>query len=113
MPATNATSGRTFSSLRRVKTYLHSTMTQLRANHVLILSAHSDKTDVLSLIYVANDFVSAHETRLSFLASSNIVLVNNFSKLHLIWRLCDSTDKLCGMCKCWEFWLLTVVINSY
>ena len=84
MPATNATSERTFSSLRRVKTYLHSTMTQLRVNHLLILSAHSDKTDVLSLKDVANDFVSAHETRLSFLASSNIVLVSNFSKFHLI-----------------------------
>ena len=84
MPATNATSERRFSSLKRVKTYLHSTMTQLCVNHLLILPAYSDKTDVLSLKDVANDFVSAHETRLSFLASSNIVLVSNFSKFHLI-----------------------------
>ena len=84
MPATNATSERTFSLLRRVKIYLHSTMMQLHVNHLLILSAHSDKTDVLSLIDVANDFVSTHETRLSFLASSDIVLVSNFSKFHLI-----------------------------
>lgn len=48
MPGTNATSKRTFSSLRREKTYLRSTMTQPRVNHLLILSAHSDKTDVLS-----------------------------------------------------------------
>ena len=59
-------------------------MMQQRVNHLLILSAHSDKTDVLSLKDVANDFVSAHETHLSFLASSNTVLVSNFLKLHLI-----------------------------
>lgn len=65
MPATNASSERAFSSLRRVKTYLRSTMTQPRLNHLLILSAHSDKTDLLSLRDVANDFVAIHETRLS------------------------------------------------
>ena len=32
IPATNATSERTFSALRRVKTYLRSTMTQTRMN---------------------------------------------------------------------------------
>ena len=68
MPATNATSEITFSSLRRVKTYLHSIMTQLSVNHLLILSAHSDKTEVLSLKDIANDFVSVHETCLSFFA---------------------------------------------
>ena len=65
MPATNATSERTFSPLRHVKNYLRSTVTQARVNHLLILSAHSDKTDLLSLKDVANDFVSVHETRLS------------------------------------------------
>ena len=84
MPATNATSERTFSLLRHMKTYLRSTLTQPCVNHLLILSAHSDKTDILSLKDVANDFVSVHETHLSFLASSNIVLVSNFSKFHLI-----------------------------
>ena len=37
MPATNAASERTFSVLRRVKTYLRSTMTQERLNQVMIL----------------------------------------------------------------------------
>ena len=33
MPATNATSERSFSALRRLKTYLHSSMSQQRLNH--------------------------------------------------------------------------------
>ena len=37
MPATNATSERSFSALRRVKTYLRNTMSQERLNHLMIL----------------------------------------------------------------------------
>jgi len=59
-PATNATSERSFSALRRAKMYLQSTMTQKRLNHV-----HKDRTDELDLINVANDFVSGSEHRLS------------------------------------------------
>lgn len=65
MPATNATSERTFSSLRRVKTYLHSTMTQERLNHLLILHIHRDATDALDLCAIGNDFVSARDSRKS------------------------------------------------
>ena len=36
MPATNAISERSFSALRRVKTYLRSTMKQTRLNHLMI-----------------------------------------------------------------------------
>ena len=40
LPATNATSERSFSALRRVKSYLRSTMTQARLNHLMILHYH-------------------------------------------------------------------------
>ena len=36
MPATNATSERSFSALRRIKTYLRTTMTQQRLNHLMV-----------------------------------------------------------------------------
>ena len=36
-PASNATSERSFSALRRVKTYLSSTMTQCRLNNLMVL----------------------------------------------------------------------------
>ena len=35
MPATNASSERSFSALRRIKTYLRNTMSQARLNHIM------------------------------------------------------------------------------
>ena len=64
MPATNATSERTFSAMRHVKSYLPSTMTQERLNHLMLLHVHKDLTDSLSLVDVANEFVSKSERRL-------------------------------------------------
>ena len=57
MPATNATSERSFSALRTVKSYLKSTMTQTRLNSIMILSTHKHLTDKLELIEIANGFV--------------------------------------------------------
>ena len=37
MPATNVVNGRSFLSLKRMKTYLHSTTANNRLNHLLIL----------------------------------------------------------------------------
>jgi hypothetical protein len=64
MPATNATSERSFSCLRRVKTFLRSTMQQKRLNHLMILQAHKERLDQLDISAVANDFVSKSERRL-------------------------------------------------
>lgn len=63
MPATNATSERSFSALRRVKTYLRSTMAQDRLNHMMTLHIHRDLTDKLSLVDSANRFVFGSEHR--------------------------------------------------
>ena len=65
MPATNAISERSFSALRLVKTYLRSTMTQERLNHLMVLYVHKYLTDNLDLISVANYFVSKSERRLT------------------------------------------------
>ncbi len=54
IPATNAVSERSFSVLRRVKTYLRSTMAQDRLNHIMTLHIHRGLTDDLSLIESAN-----------------------------------------------------------
>jgi hypothetical protein len=64
MPATNATSERSFSSLRRVKTYLRGTMKQARLNNLMIIHTHKERADSLSLTEVANDFISDCEHRL-------------------------------------------------
>ena len=63
LPATNATSERSFSALRRVKTYLRSTMNQERLNDLMLLSVHKNETDSLDLVFVAKEFVAAKEQR--------------------------------------------------
>ena len=63
MPATNASSERSFSALRRVKTYLRSTMSQSRLNHLMILHVHKKCTEKLDLMKVASDFVQNNEHR--------------------------------------------------
>ena len=64
-PATNAISERSGSVLRRVKTYLRTTMLQLRLNNLLILHAHKDTTDNLSIPSCLNEFVKGNEHRMS------------------------------------------------
>lgn len=64
-PATNATSERSFSALRRLKTYLRSTMTQERLNHCAVLHVTKEECDKLSMVDIAREFVSAKEHRSS------------------------------------------------
>ena len=52
MPATNA-----FSAMRRLFTYLRTTMKQNRLNNTMVLHVHKEKTDSLSLVDIANEFV--------------------------------------------------------
>ena len=66
MPAANAVSERSFSALKRVKTYLHSTTRDSRVNHLIMLHVHKDRTDALTLVDVANDFVGEKENRKQF-----------------------------------------------
>ncbi len=50
MPATNSSSERSFSALRRVKTYLRGTMLQGRLNNLMVLHVHHHRTDLLNLL---------------------------------------------------------------
>ena len=61
--ATNASSERTFSALRRIKTYLRTTMTQARLNHLMMLHIHCEETDSLDLKAVAKEFIQSRERR--------------------------------------------------
>lgn len=67
MPAINATSERMFSTLilRRIKSYLRSTMSQVRLNNLMILHVYQEETEKLDLQDVANEFVGKNEHRLS------------------------------------------------
>lgn len=60
IPLTSATAERTFSTLRRLKSYLRSTM---RLNHVILLQTHKECADALDLVTTAKEFVSANDHR--------------------------------------------------
>ena len=62
-PATNATSEQSFSALRIIKTYLRSTMTQARLNHLLLLHVHKEACDNLRLEECIEDFCAHSEHR--------------------------------------------------
>ena len=69
IPVTTATNERVFSTLRRVKTYLRSTMTQKTLNNSLLLHSHKTKTDELDLKNVAEVFRRSNDTRMNFFSS--------------------------------------------
>ena len=62
VPITSATSERTFSALRRLLTYMRSSMTEKRLN-CLLLHIHKELTDSLDLISIAKEFIGRHDER--------------------------------------------------
>lgn len=63
IPATNATSERSFSTLRRIKSYLKSSMKQSRLNHLITFNIYKERLDELDMKTIANTFVQANESR--------------------------------------------------
>ena len=57
IPVTTATSERSFSALRRTKTYLRTTMTQGRSCALVVLSTHRSLLDCVSDESIAQQFV--------------------------------------------------------
>ena len=65
MPATNAVSERSCSTLHRVKTYLRSSMTPERLNFCLVLATYKEQADKLNLVEVSNQFCFNNEQHFS------------------------------------------------
>ena len=63
IPATNASSECAFSALRRVKSYLRTTMSNNRLNHLMICPVHKELVKKLSLKLVTNGFINIVERR--------------------------------------------------
>ncbi len=61
VPVSSAESETSFSSLRRLKTWLRSTMTQTRHNSVAVCHVHKDKLDRVNWKKIAEQFVSCKE----------------------------------------------------
>ena len=63
VPATNAVSELSASALRRLKTYLRTTMSQERLNHCMILHVHKERMDKLNMANVGDPFVMSSTDR--------------------------------------------------
>ena len=63
-PASSCSAERSFSALRRLKTYLRSSMSQKRLNHVMMCHIHQERLAELDPVHMANLFVNeSEETR--------------------------------------------------
>ncbi|ESO04079.1 hypothetical protein HELRODRAFT_173156 [Helobdella robusta] len=65
IPTTSATDERSFSGLRRLKTYLRSTMGQKRLNSVSLLHFHKDVANEMDLDSIINEFIQRNDQRKS------------------------------------------------
>lgn len=63
IPNSTCSSERSFSALRRLKTYLRSTMLQDRLNNIAILHVHWPLTEALDLQDLINDFIKKNQKR--------------------------------------------------
>ncbi len=65
-PVTTATAERSFSSLKKIKTFLRYSMTQSRLNNLFILYIHPTRTEDLDLSQIAKEFISVNTRRLNY-----------------------------------------------
>lgn len=68
LPCSSCEAERSFSCLRRLKTYLRSTMSQTRLNHVAVLNIHKEDLDGLTKTQVINDWILKTSARKNTLA---------------------------------------------
>jgi hypothetical protein len=63
VPATNSTSERVFSTMRYIKNYLRSSMSQGRTNHLMLIKLYKDKVKTFKYEDIAKEFISRCERR--------------------------------------------------
>jgi hypothetical protein len=68
-PASSAEAERSFSALRRLKTWLRSTMSQQRLNHLAVCYVHQEVIDELNVNLLMADFILRNETRILMFGS--------------------------------------------
>ena len=64
-PVTSCSAERSFSSLRRLKTWLRSTMTQTRLNSVAVCNIHRDILDNIDIAKIAKEFAAQSDIRIA------------------------------------------------
>uniref|UniRef100_F6X4E3 DUF4371 domain-containing protein n=1 Tax=Ciona intestinalis TaxID=7719 RepID=F6X4E3_CIOIN len=63
LPCTSCEAERAFSCLKRVKSYLRSTMAQRRLNHACLLNIYKEHCDILDKSNIINEWISRTATR--------------------------------------------------
>lgn len=71
-PASSATAERSFSGLRRLKTYLRSTCGQRCLNSLAICHVHKDIMDTIDVKTLMKEFVLARDTRVAVLGHVDV-----------------------------------------
>ena len=66
VPLSNASAERSFSALRRIKSYMRNRLNQEHLNHFMLLNVHKKLTDSIDLNLVAKTFVQRNERRINF-----------------------------------------------
>ena len=66
IPVTTSTVEQSFSALRRIKTYLRTSMSQAQLNHCILLHVLRDKVDKLDDKYIAKEFTERNERRKNY-----------------------------------------------
>ena len=64
MPATNASSKRTFSWMKRIKSYLRDSTTNNRLNQCMVVRIHAEDVDNMNTIKIAREFIEYNQPRL-------------------------------------------------
>jgi hypothetical protein len=62
-PASSAEAERSFSALRRLKTWLRSTMIQQRLNSLAVCHVHQEVLDLVDVGALIEEFISRNDTR--------------------------------------------------
>lgn len=63
IPVSSAEAERSFSALRRLKTWLRTTMTQVRLNNLAVCHVHQGKLDNTDLTEICQPFISVIDRR--------------------------------------------------
>ncbi len=68
LPSSNASSERSFSTLRRIKTYLRSSTSQERLNHLMLLNTYKDDLDNVNIESILREFIRRNDLRMKTFA---------------------------------------------
>ena len=64
MPATDASSERAFSGMRRIKTYLRNSTTNNRLNHCMVVHVHAEDVGKMNTIEIGKEFIENSQAQL-------------------------------------------------